>query len=103
METSDIRENMLAFSIDITDPSSKGRIGSFTTVSGKVKTPVFMPVGTQATVKSLDPDEVASLGYQIILANTYHLFLRPGHDTVKAHGGLHKFMAWPGVRMAKPP
>lgn len=86
----------IKFEIVKTDPSSKGRIGRFTTSRGEVNTPLFMPVGTQATVKSLDPDEVASLGYPVILANTYHLYLRPGHDIVKAHGGLHKLMAWPG-------
>ncbi len=63
---------------------------------GKVDTPAFMPVGTQATVKSLLPEEVADLGAQIILGNTYHLLLRPGLKVVEAHGGLHGFMGWKG-------
>lgn len=70
------------------------RVGEFTTPHGVIKTPVFMPVGTQATVKTLAPYEVEELGAQIILANTYHLYMRPGHDIVKLNGGLHKFMNW---------
>jgi queuine tRNA-ribosyltransferase len=79
------------------DPSSKGRIASFTTPHGVVETPVFMPVGTQATVKTLDPEEVRELGFRIILSNTYHLFLRPGHSIIKELGGLHRFMQWDGA------
>ena len=70
------------------------RVGEFTTPHGVIKTPVFMPVGTQATVKTLTPDEVESLGAQIILANTYHLYMRPSEQIVKLNGGLHKFMDW---------
>lgn len=70
------------------------RIGRFTTPHGVIETPVFMPVGTKATVKSLSPEEVAEAGSQIMLSNTYHLYLRPGHELVKAAGGLHKFMNW---------
>ena len=84
----------LNFSIRCSDTSSKGRLGAFTTSRGTVETPVFMPVGTQATVKTMDPTEVESIGYKVILANTYHMFLRPGHETVKKLGGLHKFMQW---------
>ncbi len=62
----------------------------------RVETPAFMPVGTQATVKTLTPDEIAATGSRMILANTYHLYLRPGHERVRALGGLHRFMAWPG-------
>lgn len=87
----------LKFIIEKTDTSSKGRIGRFTTAHGEVKTPVFMPVGTQGSVKTLDPAEVEKLGYQVVLANTYHLYLRPGHGIVKNLGGLHKFMAWDGA------
>ena len=58
---------------------------------GQVRTPVFMPVGTQATVKTLTPEEVEGLGAQIILGNTYHLYLRPGPDVVETMGGLHRF------------
>ncbi|VAX20113.1 Queuine tRNA-ribosyltransferase [hydrothermal vent metagenome] len=84
----------LNFTVEKEDPSSKGRIGRFTTSHGIIETPVFMPVGTQGTVKTLDPDEVAGIGFKIALANTYHLYLRPGHGTIKSLGGLHKFMAW---------
>ncbi len=73
---------------------SGARTGVFTTPHGKIQTPIFMPVGTQATVKSLTPDELKELGAQIILSNTYHLFLRPGHEIVKKAGGLHNFMRW---------
>ena len=73
---------------------SGARTGIFTTPHGKIETPIFMPVGTQATVKSLTPDELKELGAQIILSNTYHLFLRPGHEIVKQAGGLHEFMRW---------
>ena len=70
------------------------RIGRYTTPHGVIETPVFMPVGTQATVKSLTPDELKSAGASIILSNTYHLYMRPGHELVQKAGGLHKFMAW---------
>lgn len=73
---------------------SGARTGIFTTPHGKIETPIFMPVGTQATVKSLTPDELKALGAQIILSNTYHLFLRPGHEIVREAGGLHEFMRW---------
>lgn len=73
---------------------SGARIGRFTTPHGVIETPVFMPVGTNATVKSLIPEELKELGSQIILSNTYHLFLRPGEDIVRKAGGLHKFMNW---------
>ena len=73
---------------------SGARVGELTTPHGKIITPVFMPVGTQATVKSLAPYEVEEAGAQIILSNTYHLYLRPGHKLVEKAGGLHKFMNW---------
>ena len=73
---------------------SGARIGKFTTPHGVIETPVFMPVGTQATVKGLTPEMLKDLNAQIILSNTYHLHLRPGEDIVKAAGGLHKFMNW---------
>jgi queuine tRNA-ribosyltransferase len=76
--------------------SGRARRGELITRRGKVDTPAFMPVGTQATVKSLLPEEVADLGAQIILGNTYHLLLRPGLKVVEAHGGLHGFMGWEG-------
>ena len=79
-----------------TDPNSSARLGKLTLSRGVVETPVFMPVGTQATVKTMTPEELQGLGAQIILANTYHLYLRPGVETVQTLGGLHRFMNWPG-------
>jgi queuine tRNA-ribosyltransferase len=73
------------------------RAGRLTTAHGVVDTPIFMPVGTHATVKALGPDDLRAAGAQIVLANTYHLFLRPGHDLVKELGGLHRFMGWDGA------
>jgi queuine tRNA-ribosyltransferase len=64
------------------------------TPHGAIDTPVFMPVGTNATVKALDPDDLDEIGAQIILCNTYHLYLRPGHERIQRHGGLHEFMSW---------
>ncbi|HYJ13834.1 MAG TPA: tRNA guanosine(34) transglycosylase Tgt, partial [Thermomicrobiales bacterium] len=78
------------------DPSTMARRGRIVTTRGEIHTPVFMPVGTQATVKTLDPLEVRKTGAQIILANTYHLMLRPGVDLIRAAGGLHQFMGWDG-------
>jgi len=84
------------FNLLLTDPSSKARLGRLTTTRGVIETPVFMPVGTQASVKALDPRELREMGTQIILGNTYHLNLRPGMEIIQAAGGLHKFMNWPG-------
>ncbi len=75
---------------------NQGRVGRLTTPHGQVETPVFMPVGTQATVKTMSPDELAELGVGILLCNTYHLYLRPGHPLIQRAGGLHQFMNWPG-------
>lgn len=72
----------------------RGRTGIFTTPHGKIKTPVFMPVGTHASVKSVAPRDLSEIGAQIILANNYHLFLRPGSDVIAKMGGLHSFMNW---------
>jgi queuine tRNA-ribosyltransferase len=72
----------------------KARRGIIKTPHGEIQTPVFMPVGTAATVKAMRPEEVAELGAQIILSNTYHLYLRPGHEIIREAGGLHKFMNW---------
>jgi queuine tRNA-ribosyltransferase len=72
------------------------RAGLLTTPHGAVETPAFMPVATQGTVKSLSPADLRAAGAQIVLANTYHLFLRPGHELVREMGGLHRFMAWDG-------
>jgi queuine tRNA-ribosyltransferase len=73
------------------------RRGRLTTSRGVVETPVFMPVGTAATVKTLEPRDLDALGARIILANTYHLYLRPGHERVQRLGGLHRFMSWGGA------
>ncbi len=75
---------------------SKARLGLLHTPHGVIETPIFMPVGTRATVKAMTPEEVKDLGAQIILSNTYHLYLKPGHELVKEAGGLHKFMNWNG-------
>src|SRR5438270_2899099 len=77
------------------DPDSKARLGRLTTTHGVVDTPVFMPVGTQGSVKALDPRELSEMGTQIILGNTYHLSIRPGLEIIRAAGGLHKFINWP--------
>jgi queuine tRNA-ribosyltransferase len=82
------------FSLTTKGEGTGGRLGSFTTSHGTVSTPVFMPVGTQATVKTLSPEDLESIGAEIILSNTYHLFLRPGHDLIREFGGLHRFMNW---------
>lgn len=77
-----------------TDSSSKARAGILHTRRGDVETPVFMPVGTQATVKAVSPDELRALGARIILGNTYHLHVRPGEEVIRDLGGLHSFMGW---------
>jgi queuine tRNA-ribosyltransferase len=79
-----------------TDCHTKARLGRLTTAHGVVDTPAYMPVGTQATVKAIDPRELREIGTQIILGNTYHLSIRPGMDIMRAAGGLHRFMAWDG-------
>lgn len=78
------------------DGSTAARLGSLTTPHGRIDTPIFMPVGTQATVKAMTPEELWDVGAQIILANTYHLYIRPGHELVARMGGLHEFMRWKG-------
>ncbi|MDQ5985986.1 MAG: Queuine tRNA-ribosyltransferase [Syntrophus sp. SKADARSKE-3] len=78
------------------DPATEARLGKITTAHGEIRTPIFMPVGTQGTVKALTPEMLKELGAQIILSNTYHLYLRPGHDLIARLGGLHSFMNWPG-------
>jgi len=84
----------LNFKLEATD--GRARSGSIHTAKGTIDTPVFMPVGTQASVKSLDPKDLTALNAQIILGNTYHLYLRPGVDLIKDFGGLGKFMGWKG-------
>src|SRR5882672_10879036 len=78
------------------DSQSKARRGRLTTAHGMIETPAFMPVGTQGTVKAVTPRELLELKAQIILGNTYHLFVRPGLEVIKQFGGLHQFMSWEG-------
>ncbi|HEU0015598.1 MAG TPA: tRNA guanosine(34) transglycosylase Tgt [Longimicrobium sp.] len=82
------------FEFEIQGTDGAARAGTLALPHGPVRTPVFMPVGTQATVKTMTPAEVEALGAQIILGNTYHLYLRPGHELVRAMGGLHGFQGW---------
>ena len=82
----------MIFKLEATD--GRARTGSIHTAKGTIDTPVFMPVGTQASVKSLDPKDLTELNAQIILGNTYHLYLRPGVELIKDFGGLGKFMGW---------
>lgn len=86
----------ITFKVVHTDPNSGARAGILTTPHGEIKTPVFMPVGTLGTVKAMTPEELRDLNAQIILANTYHMYLRPGSDIVRRAGGLHRFMHWNG-------
>jgi queuine tRNA-ribosyltransferase len=82
------------FEILATDPTG-ARLGRITTPHGVIETPVFMPVGTAATVKGQTQEDLEALGVQILLGNTYHLYLRPGHELIRSMGGLHSFMSWP--------
>jgi len=82
------------FEILATDPESGARAGVIHTDHGEIPTPVFMPVGTQASVKTVEPGRLEDMGASVILANTYHLYLRPGAELVAAAGGIHRFMAW---------
>lgn len=84
------------FEFDIYAKAGRARAGVFHTTHGDLETPVFAPVGTQATVKTLSPAQLDELGASLILSNTYHLYLRPGDELVRDLGGLHKFMQWPG-------
>src|SRR2546426_11495017 len=83
------------FEVLKTDPSG-ARLGRLTTPHGVIDTPVFMPVGTAATVKGLTQQTLEELDVRVLLANTYHLYLRPGHELIRRMGGLHRFMSWPG-------
>ena len=86
----------LEFSIDKKLPNGRGRAGKIQTAHGVIETPAFIVVGTKATVKALTPEQVASLGAEAVLANTYHLYLEPGEEVMKKAGGLHSFMNWQG-------
>jgi queuine tRNA-ribosyltransferase len=87
---------MLQFEIQARSGETAARCGRFQTARGEVRTPVFMPVGTLGSVKALTPEELQGAGAQIILGNTYHLYLRPGLDVIRHFDGLHRFMNWPG-------
>jgi queuine tRNA-ribosyltransferase len=84
----------MRFELITKDPNTGARRGRLHTMHGVIETPVFMPVGTQATVKSMTPDQLRDLKVEILLCNSYHLFLRPGHETLARLGGLHRFMGW---------
>src|SRR5216110_2476618 len=86
---------MLGFSFQLKKTDGRARLGEIGTAHGTVRTPAFMPVGTQAAVKAMRPDQVRALGTDIVLANTYHLMLRPGAERIAELGGLHRFMSWP--------
>ena len=86
------------FEVLRTDPTG-ARLGRLTTSHGVIDTPAFMPVGTSGTVKGLTQQALGELGVQILLANTYHLYLRPGHERIRRLGGLHRFMSWPGAML----
>jgi queuine tRNA-ribosyltransferase len=83
------------FSFELIAEDGDARAGILRTPHGEIRTPIFMPVGTQATVKAVTPAQLEEIRVQILLSNTYHLYLRPGADTVAAMGGLHRFMQWP--------
>jgi len=87
----------MLFQVTSCDPMSLARCGLLQTSHGSVRTPAFMPVGTQGSVKSMEARELSPLGYGLLLANAYHLFLRPGHQTIARLGGLHRFMGWDGA------
>src|SRR5690349_9837548 len=86
----------MSFSFSLNSTSGSARAGVFVTPHGEVETPAFMPVGTLATVKALDPDDLTAMGATMILSNAYHLHLRPGDELVAEMGGLHRFMRWDG-------
>ena len=86
----------LEYKLKYKDPNTMARLGEITYNGKTYETPMFMPVGTNATVKTLSPEELKSIGSGIVLANTYHLWLRPGEDIVASAGGLHKFMNYDG-------
>jgi len=84
------------FTVIKKDPNTKARLGRLVTAHGEVETPCFMPVGTQGTVKAMLPRDLTEMGCQMLLGNTYHLYLRPGHELIRDLGGLHRFMSWHG-------
>ena len=91
--------SQISFKITSKDKKNKARAGVISTPHGDIETPIFVPVGTQGSVKAVDPNQLHDLGAQVVLANTYHLHLRPGEDLIKKFGGLAKFMSWNGPTM----
>lgn len=87
---------MIDFHVEKNDRTSQARAGTLTTARGRIDTPAFMPVGSLGAVKGIEPQDLQALGFNLILNNAYHLYLRPGHEVVAAMGGLHQFAAWPG-------
>src|SRR3954462_15918190 len=87
---------MAPFEITHRDESSRARTGILRTNHGEVRTPAFIPLATKATIKGLQPSEVSALGYDMVLGNTFHLMLDPGHELIAGFGGLHEFMGWSG-------
>src|SRR3989338_8470050 len=83
------------FTVEKKHARSAARVGKLELSHGVLETPAFLPVGTQGTVKAMSPRELLEVGVEMILANTYHLYLRPGQEVIRAAGGLHKFMDWP--------
>ena len=86
----------MKFTLTTKDSRTAARCGILQTDHGAIPTPVFMPVGTRASVKSVEPNELRKMNVHIILANTYHLYLRPGNDILSKAGGVHRFMNWQG-------
>src|SRR5512144_912403 len=89
--------NRLPFTLQAKAPGSSARAGMLRTLHGEIETPVFMPVGTNASVKALRVEDLSRAGSQILLANTYHLLLRPGPEVFKKLGGIHRMTNWPGA------
>src|SRR4051794_15528313 len=88
---------MPALRIIAVDPATRARAGILETAHGEGRTPCFVPLATRATVRGLGPEEVAALGYDLVLGNTFHLFLSPGGELIEHFGGLHRFMGWGGA------
>lgn len=85
-----------SFQIEFKDTKSKARLGRISTPHGEVQTPLFMPVGSKGAIKTLSPQDLKEIGVEMILSNTYHLYLRPGYELIEKAGGLHRFMSWEG-------
>src|SRR5213593_69894 len=91
-----LKNMAFSFTVIKKDSTSAARLGRLVTSHGVVETPAFMPVGTQGSVKALSPRDLEEIGCQVVLANTYHLYLRPGVEAIRDLDGLHRFMGWTG-------